>query len=57
MEIDIFNDSVARADAIAKSGQRRIPVVLFGGEVVVGFDPAKLRSLSLRHTAEAGAGA
>lgn len=38
-------DPVARKEAITKSGQMGVPVIDIDGEIVVGFNEEKLRSL------------
>jgi glutaredoxin 3 len=36
--IDVDKDPVKGMEAVAKSGQRGIPVIDFDGEIIVGFD-------------------
>jgi len=38
-------DPVARKEAITKSGQMGVPVIDIDGEIVVGFNEERLRSL------------
>jgi len=49
--IDVDKDPAAGQEAVDKSGQRGIPVLDLGGEIVVGFDRPKidayLKSLQL----------
>jgi glutaredoxin 3 len=44
-EIDVSQDEKVRDDMIKKSGQMGAPVVEIGGEVIVGFDKAKITKL------------
>lgn len=41
-EVDVSQDEKAREEMIKKSGQMGAPVVDIDGQVVVGFDKAKL---------------
>ncbi|WP_292519118.1 FAD-dependent oxidoreductase [Methanoculleus sp.] len=43
--VDVGKDREAAREMIEISGQRGVPVTVFGDEVVVGFDPRKLREL------------
>lgn len=43
--VDVTTDPSAAQEMIAKSGQMGVPVIDFNGEIVVGFDEAKLESL------------
>jgi len=40
---DVQDDLVAREEMIEKSGQRGVPVIMIGDEIVVGFDEDLLR--------------
>ncbi|GAC1502147.1 MAG: hypothetical protein NVS1B10_06820 [Candidatus Saccharimonadales bacterium] len=42
--IDVDNDSAAGMEAVEKSGQRGIPVIDIGGDIIVGFDLPKINS-------------
>ncbi len=44
-EKDVAADDTARQEAIQKSGQMGIPVIDIDGEIIVGFDKAKLSKL------------
>ena len=44
-EYNVAEDAEKRNELIAKSGQMGVPVILIDGEVVLGFDEEKLRSL------------
>ncbi len=44
-EIDVSQDEKAREEMIKKSGQMGAPVVDVDGQIVVGFDKAKLFQL------------
>ncbi len=44
-KIDVGVDAVKRNEMIAKSGQMGVPVIDFGGEIVVGFDEERLAEL------------
>ncbi|MDV2480960.1 FAD-binding protein [Methanoculleus sp. Wushi-C6] len=43
--IDVGKDREAAREMIAASGQRGVPVTIFGDEVIVGFDAKRLREL------------
>ena len=43
--IDISGDKKAADEMIKKSGQMGVPVVDIDGEIIVGFDEAKLKKL------------
>ena len=43
-EKDVATDISARQAMIEKTGQMGVPVIDVGGEIVVGFDEAKLRA-------------
>ena len=44
-EYDVTKDSVRRQEAVEKSGQMGVPVILVNGEVVIGFDEERLSEL------------
>ncbi|MDP2664022.1 MAG: glutaredoxin domain-containing protein [bacterium] len=44
-EVDVAQDEKGREDMIKKSGQMGAPVVDVDGQIVVGFDKAKLYQL------------
>ncbi len=44
-EIDVLKDEKAREEMIEKSGKLEAPVVEIGGQIVVGFDRAKIVKL------------
>ena len=44
-EKDVAQDEQAREDMIQKSGQLGVPVIDVNGEIVIGFDRAKLAEL------------
>jgi len=44
-EIDVAQDEKARDEMIKKSGQMGAPVVDIDGQIVIGFDKAKLFQL------------
>lgn len=43
-EFNVASDLDKRKEMIDKTGQMGVPVIDIGGEIVVGFDEAKLRS-------------
>jgi glutaredoxin len=43
-EYNVATDLEKRKEMIDKTGQMGVPVIDIGGEIVVGFDEAKLRS-------------
>jgi len=43
-EFNVASDLDKRKEMIDKTGQMGVPVIDVGGEVLVGFDEAKLRS-------------
>jgi glutaredoxin-like YruB-family protein len=45
VERDVAADPVASAEMIQRSGQQGVPVLLFGDEVVVGFDRPRIERL------------
>ncbi len=44
-EINVAVDTKAAHEMIKKSGQMGVPVVDIGGNIIVGFDEARLRKL------------
>ncbi|MHB1864751.1 MAG: glutaredoxin family protein [Candidatus Saccharimonadales bacterium] len=47
---DVDHDFKAAQEAVAKSGQRGIPVLDIGGDIIVGFDRPKIdASLKAHH--------
>jgi glutaredoxin 3 len=42
---NVAEDERARAELEARTGRLAVPVILVGGEVVVGFDRGKLKRL------------
>lgn len=44
-DFDVASDKEARDVMIKKSGQMGVPVIDVDGEIVVGFNPAKLDAL------------
>lgn len=44
-EKDVASDAKAREEMISKSGQMGVPVIDVEGELVVGFDQARLSQL------------
>lgn len=40
-EIDIFSDKEAKKEMIKKSGQKEVPVMEIGDQIIVGFDKKK----------------
>ena len=44
-EFDVSTDSEKRDEMIKKSGQMGVPVIEIGGELLIGFDKAKLKKL------------
>ena len=44
-EKDVVQDEQAREDMIQKSGQLGVPVIDIDGEIVIGFDKARLSEL------------
>ena len=45
IENDVSQDEAKRNEMVEKSGQMGVPVIDIEGEIVVGFDEAKLREL------------
>ena len=44
-EFDVASDPARAAEMTRVSGQRGVPVIVVGSEVVVGFDQARLEAL------------
>lgn len=44
-EYDVATDINKRKEMIDKTGQMGVPVIDAGGEIIVGFDEPKLRSI------------
>ena len=44
-DYDVSTNADKRKAMIDKSGQMGVPVIFIGGEVVIGFDEAKLKEL------------
>ena len=44
-EFDVASDRARAAEMMRISGQRGVPVIVVGSEVVVGFDQARLEAL------------
>jgi glutaredoxin 3 len=43
-DIDVDSDPQAAQDLVKKTGQAGIPVLEIGGEIIIGFDRAKIDS-------------
>lgn len=44
-EYDVSRDRVAAEEMVSKTGQMGVPVIVFGDQVVIGFDRARLEKL------------
>ena len=44
-DFDVAVNLEKRKEMVEKSGQMGVPVILIGGEIIVGFDKAKISSL------------
>ena len=44
-EIDVTEDETALQEMVKKSNQMGVPVIVIDGEVIVGFDKARIDSL------------
>ena len=44
-EIDVTSDREAAKEMVEKSGQMGVPVIDVEGQIVVGYDPDKLKEL------------
>jgi glutaredoxin len=45
MEMDVTRNREALEDLVRVSGVRSVPVITCGGDVLVGYDPARLQSI------------
>lgn len=54
VERDVSVDRAAAQEMVRRSGQRGVPVITIGDEVVVGFDRSRLARIAARLTASAG---
>ncbi|MCK5413159.1 MAG: glutathione S-transferase N-terminal domain-containing protein [Candidatus Pacebacteria bacterium] len=41
-EIDVFGNQDAKEEMIKKSGQKEVPVLEFGDQIIVGYDKKKI---------------
>ncbi len=41
-EVDIFSNQEAKEEMIKRSGQKEVPVLEVGGQIIVGFDKKKI---------------
>lgn len=44
-DYDVSTDEAKRSEVIERSGQMGVPVIFIGGEMVIGFDEPKIKSL------------
>lgn len=44
-DFDVASDLEKRKEMVDKSGQMGVPVILIDGEIIVGFDKAKISGL------------
>lgn len=44
-DIDVSVDRVKAAEMISKSGQMGVPVIDINGQIIIGFDEARIRQL------------
>jgi len=44
-EVDIFLDQEAKEEMIKKTGQKEVPVMEIGDQIVVGFDKKKIKEV------------
>jgi glutaredoxin-like YruB-family protein len=44
-EIDVSKDEEAAREMVSRSGQQGVPQILIGGEMIVGFDKARINRL------------
>ncbi len=44
-EFDVSTDSAKREEMIQKSGQMGVPVIMIGGEMIIGFNRDKISQL------------
>lgn len=42
---DVSTDEARRSEVIERSGQMGVPVIFIDGEMVIGFDEGKIKSL------------
>jgi len=42
-DIDVATDSAAREEMVRKTGQIAVPVIEIDGDIIVGYDEAKLK--------------
>ena len=42
-DLNVAEDKAAREELVSKSGQMTVPVIDINGELVIGFDQAKLK--------------
>lgn len=42
-DIDVATDSAAREEMVRKTGQMAVPVIEIDGDIIVGYDEAKLK--------------
>lgn len=54
MERDVSQDAAAAQEVVSRSGQMGVPVTIADGEVIVGFDRARLTTLADRYAQPAG---
>ena len=47
-DVDVSRDPAAARDMVRRSGQRGVPVIDIGGQIVVGFDRPKIDQLLRR---------
>jgi glutaredoxin-like YruB-family protein len=44
-EVDVAANQTAAQEMISRSGQMGVPVIDIGGQIVIGFDKAKIKNL------------
>ncbi len=44
-EYDVLSDLEKRKEMVDRSGSLGVPVIVIGGEVIIGFDQSKVSSL------------
>jgi glutaredoxin 3 len=42
-DIDVATDSAAREEMVRKTGQMAVPVIEIDGDIILGYDEAKLK--------------
>jgi glutaredoxin 3 len=47
-EYNVATDLAKRKEMVEKSGQMGVPVIVVGGEVIVGFDESRLTELLVK---------